>query len=530
MVLRIGRRTALLGTAAFALAAPLGGLQAQGAGDDLYGPADPAAKRGGTLTVAIANEPPNLDPFHQSGDARTAITVLMYQGLMYEHPSGEAKPLLAESMAISADGLSYTFRLRSNVTFHSGQKMTSADVKYSYDYMRDATNGSPGAADFGAVAEIVTPDDLTVIIRLSKPNASLPMTLTNRFGCVVPRDTFAQPQARARLSQQSVGTGPFRLTEFRPQSHIRMARFANYWQEGQPYLDGILFSVQPNAASLLVALRNRRADLAQLVRPQDAEQLRDIPGITIASATSLRQNSLDLDGNFAQLKDVRVRRAIALAIDKQAVMQAAIGDHGTVLGTIPAAMQESWGAPLDQLSTQRPDLDRAKVLLAEAGLADGFSLDLVSIIGFEWMDPAAVAIAQQLSRIGIKLNIQRVELGVWLNAFRTRAMRFTFNDWGTQPDPHILYYRHFRSPPGGADFRNWNNAEADHLLDEGMATSAPAARKRIYTDFQKVLSDTVPSILLFSPNLVSVAQGRVRNYVQHPTGWWFGLARTWIAT
>lgn len=523
----ITRRATMLGTAGL-LAAP-GLARAQAQAHDIYGPVDAGARRGGTLTVAIANEPPNLDPFHQAGDARTAVTVLMYQGLMFEHASGEARPLLAERMQISPDGLTYTFALRRNVTFHTGQAMTSADVKYSYDYIRNPANGSPGAADFGAIAEIATPDDHTVVIRLSRPNASLPMTLTNRFGCVVPRDTFAAEGARARLSQQSVGTGPFRLAEFRPQSHIRMARFAQYWEEGQPYLDGILFSVQPNAASLLQALRNRRADIAMLPRPQDAEQLRDVPGLAIGTAPSLRQNSLDLDGNHAQLRDVRVRQAIALSIDKEAVMQASIGGHGTVLGTTVAAMQESWGAPLGELATQRPDLDRARALLAEAGHGGGFSLDLVSIIGFEWMDPAAVTIAQQLQRVGIRLNIQRVELGVWLNAFRSRNMRFTFNDWGTQPDPHILYYRHFRSPPQGADFRNWANADADRLLDRGMETSDPAERKRIYVALQKLMSETVPTILLFSPNLVTVSQARVRNYTQHPTGWWFGLARTWIA-
>lgn len=522
----IDRRTAL-----FAGAALLGVRPARAqAAAELYGPDDAGARRGGTLTVAITNEPPNLDPFHQAGDARTAVTVLMYQGLMYEHASGTAQPLLAETMAVSDDGLTYSFALRRGVRFHTGQAMTAADVKYSYDYVRTASNGSPGAADFGVIASIETPDDHTVVIRLSEPNASLPMTLTNRFGCVVPRDTFANPQARTRLSQQSVGTGPFMLQEFRPQSHIRMTRFANYWQSGQPYLDGILFSVQPNAASVLVALRSRRVDLALLARPQDAEQLQGQAGLTIAAAPSLRQCSLDLDCNHAQLRDPRVRRAIALSIDKAAVMQAAIGGKGKVLGTIPAAMQESWGAPIDALPNQRPDPARARALLAEAGLADGFAMDLVSIIGFEWMDPAAVTIAQQLAPLGIRLNIQRVELGVWLNAFRTRNMRFTFNDWGTQPDPHILYYRHFHSAPRGADFRNWNNAEADRLLDAGMATPDPARRKEAYVAFQRVMDESVPTVMLYSPDLVTVAQQRVRNYVQHPTGWWFGLAKAWIAT
>ncbi|MCR0981065.1 ABC transporter substrate-binding protein [Roseomonas populi] len=528
--LTIDRRTALLAGAGLlggGLALPARGQD--GGAEAVYGPDDPQARRGGTLTVAIANEPPNLDPFHQAGDARTAITVLMYQGLMFEDASGVAKPLLAESMAVSDDGLTYTFTLRRGVRFHTGRTMTSADVKYSYDYVRNPANGSPGALDFGTIAEIGAPDDHTVVVRLSEPNASLPMTLTNRFGGVVPVDTFATPQARARLSQQSVGTGPFMLQEFRPQSHIRMARFPNYWRQGQPYLDGVLFSVQPNAASVLVALRSRRVDLALLARPQDAEQLQGQAGLNITSASSLRQCSLDLDGNHAQLKDPRVRQAIALAVDKDAVMQASISGKGKVLGTIPAAMQESWGAPISALPNQKPDMARAKALLAEAGLPDGFTMDLISIIGFEWMDPAGVTLAQQLAPLGIRLNIQRVELGVWLNAYRSRNMRFTFNDWGTQPDPHILYYRHFHSQPRGADFRNWNNAEGDRLLDAGMATADPARRKEIYVEFQKVVDASVPTVMLFSPDLVSVAQQRVRNYAQHPTGWWFGLAKAWIA-
>ncbi len=448
---------------------------------------------------------------------------------MFEHASGTARPLLAQSMSVSPDGLAYTFDLRRGVRFHTGQTMTAADVKYSYDYVRNPANGSPGASDFGAISAIEAPDDNTVVIRLSEPNASLPMTLTNRFAGVVPRDTFSTPQARAQLSQRSVGTGPFTLAEFRPQSHIRMARFANYWRDGQPYLDGVLFSVQPNAASVLVALRSRRVDLALLARPQDAEQLAGQAGLTVTAAPSLRQCSLDLDCNHAQLKDPRVRQAIALAIDKNAVMEAAVGGKGQVLGTIPAAMQDSWGAPLDSLPNHRPDPARAKALLAEAGLADGFSLDLISIIGFEWMDPAAVTIAQQLAGVGIKLNLQRVELGVWLNNFRTRTMRFTFNDWGTQPDPHLLYYRHFHSAPRGADFRNWNNAEGDRLLDAGMATEDGGKRRAIYAEFQRVLDGSAPTVMLFSPDLVTVSQQRVRNYVQHPTGWWFGLAKASLA-
>ena len=108
-------------------------------------------------------------------------------------------------------------------------------------------------------------------------------------------------------------------------------------------------------------------------------------------------------------------------------------------------------------------------------------------------------------------------------------MGFTFNDWPSSPDPSLLYYRHFRAAPLGADFRNWKNEQANALLDSGREESDYATRRKIYNDFQKVLAETVPTIMMFSADLLAVERDRVRNHQQHPTGWYFGLAKTWLA-
>ena len=192
-------------------------------------------------------------------------------------------------------------------------------------------------------------------------------------------------------------------------------------------------------------------------------------------------------------------------------------------------MQERWGVPLDQLPAQQVDIDAAKALLADAGQDSGFELTLTTINGYDWMDPAAVTVKQQLAEIGITITIQRLDLGVWINNFRAKQMGFTFNDWATQPDPNLLFYRHFHQAPEGADFRNWNNAEASALLDRGRAASDPDTRRAAYAEFQQLLADTAPTIMLFSADHVTVRSDKVRNYVQHPTGWYYGLARTWLA-
>ena len=495
----------------------------------LYGPVAENPTMGGRLNMGLLVEPPGLDPFHQAADARIRVTVLMYQGLFYESPTGEAAPLLAESYTVSDDGLVYTIKLREGVVFHTGQPMTAKDVAYSYNYIRNAENGSPGAGDFSVVSDIVVKDDYTVEIKLSEPNASMPMTLGNKYGAIIPAGYFDDENAKNRMNSQSVGTGPFKLVEFAPNSHVILDKNADYWEKGMPYLDGIDFSILPNSASMLIALKNNRVDLVPLSRPQDVQQIEGVEGLTIERWPSLGQTAIDLGAETAPLDNVLVRQAISLATDKKEMMQASIGDFGTVLGTVPAGLQEKWGLPLDQVPMQGPDVEAAKAKLAEAGMADGFTLTLTTINGYDWMDPAAVTLREQLAKIGVTLDIQRVDLGVWIKNFRSKQMGLTFNDWATQPDPNLLFYRHFHMQPKGADFRNWNNAEASALLDDARASSNAEERAEIYTKFQKILAETVPTIMLFSPDHITVRRDRVNNYSQHPTGWYYGLARTYLS-
>ena len=496
---------------------------------ELYGPEAKDARRGGTLTVGSLVEPPGLDPFHQGADARIRVTVLMYQGLFYEPVDGEAAPLLAESYEVSPDKLVYTVKLREGVKFHTGQPMTAKDVAYSYNYIRDPKNGSPGAGDYTVITAIDAIDDSTVKITLSQPNASLPMTLGNKYGAVIPAGYFDAPDSKTKLNQTSVGTGPFKLVEFKPNSNLTLARNPDYWEKGAPYLDQVNFVSIPNSASMLVGLTNKRVDLALLNRPQDVRQVEKVPGLKTERWPSLNQKAIDLGSEYTPLNDPRVRQAIALGVDKDEVMRASIGGLGQVIGTMVAAMQDRWGLPLPEVPNQKPDVDKAKKLLADAAHPSGIELNLTTIIGYDWMDPAAITLREQLAKIGVKVNIQRVELGVWIKNFQSKQMGFTFNDWATQPDPNLLFYRHFRAAPEGADFRNWKNETASKLLDEGRAEADPAKRKAIYLDFQKEIAQSVPTIMLFSADLVTVRNEKVRNYVQHPTGWYYGIARTYLA-
>jgi peptide/nickel transport system substrate-binding protein len=496
--------------------------------NDLYGPPPSDAKTGGTVTVASLTEPPALDPFHQAADARIQYSGLMYQGLMYESSSGTALPLLAESVDVSDDGLTYTFQLREGVTFHDGKPMTSEDVKYSYDYIRDADNGSPGASDFQVIKDIATPDDSTVEMTLSEPNAALLMTLTNKYGAVIPAGYFDSPGAVNRFNQESVGTGPYMLVALKKNSSLTLERNQDYWGEEGPYIDELVFQFMPTSAAVVVALQNDRVDMAVLPRVEDAKQLENEEQVNLTTFPSLNHKALDLDSEYPPLDDVRVRQAIAAAIDKKVVAQAAAPDQHQVIGTIVAGMQDTWGLPLEEVPFQEPDVEKAKELLAEAGYEDGVDIDLRIINGYDWMDPAAVVITQQLAEVGIRVKTKKLELGTWIDNFQNRQMGFTMNDWGTQPDPHLLYYRHYHAQPEGVDFRNWNDDEASELLDDAMASSDQDERVEIYQEFQKVFGETVPTVMLYSPDWLVATNERLENYVHHPTGWYFGLVQAHV--
>ena len=378
------------------------------------------------------------------------------------------------------------------------------------------------------ITAIEAVDDSTVKIVLSKPFTALPMTLGNKYGGVVPAGYFDDPEAKQKLNQASAGTGPFKLVEFKPNSHLELARHAGYWETGVPYLDGIKTTFVPNPSSLVVALRNKRVDLALLSRPQDIAQVEKAPGLEVKRWPSLNQKALDLGAETKPLDEVRVRQAIALAVDRAEILKASMGQYGRTINTMVAGMQEKWGADPAVLPNQKVDLDKAKALLKEAGHEKGFDLTLTTINGYEWMDPAAVTLKQQLAKIGVNLNIQRVDLGVWIKNFRGKQMGFTFNDWATQPDPDLLFYRHFHKAPGGADFRNWNDDKASALLDAARSEGDEAKRKVLYVDYQKQMAQTVPTVMLFSADLVTVASEAVRNHELHPSGWYYGLARVWL--
>jgi peptide/nickel transport system substrate-binding protein len=167
---------------------------------------------------------------------------------------------------------------------------------------------------------------------------------------------------------------------------------------------------------------------------------------------------------------------------------------------------------------------KAKQLLQEGAVTTPIKLTLRSIVGYSALNAAAQVIVENLKEIGITAEIQQVDLGIWIDEFSNRKLNtFTMNSWGGFIDPDILYYNHFHKPPGGRDFRRWNNDEISALLDKGRTTVDQAERERVYLQVQKMVAEQCPWIPLYSADIVSAQTKAVQNFKVHPSGFYHGL-------
>ncbi len=516
---------AACGSQASPTAKPAAASPAAGTAAAKAGTAAPAGtpKPGGTLNFATSVDVPSLEPHLEAADAWHRRKFLIYENLTTLDNDAKVQPSLAESWEITNDTV-YTFKLRKGVKFHDGKELDSADVKYSLERVLDEKVGSAGRGDLVMIDKIETPDASTVKITLKEPTGPFLVALAGRYNAIIPKDSAPTGDTLRRTCN---GTGPFIMEEFVQSQRLVLKKNPNYWQAGKPYLDKIIIQVVPDETSIVAALKAGTVDHAVLEDAKNYIQIEKDPNLQLTRTPAIKLDALELPGDLEFTKDIRVRQAILLGLDKAAIMQASIYGLGQVVGGMPPALT-FWAVPNEELANQKRDVAKAKALLAEAGYPNGFKLTIRSIVGYATMASNAPVIAANLKDIGIDVTVETVDLGVWAEDWRNRRAPVTLNSWGGFLDPDALYYRHFHTPPKGMDFRRWNNAKADELIEKGRSTIDQNVRKTIYSDLQKMMAEDPISIPLFSADLLNAMQKTVKGYTQHPSGWYMGLAETWL--
>lgn len=463
------------------------------------------------LIVAIQSDPTGLDP-HTVTDRAAGIAIEnLYNTLFtYTETYGEAVPSLAESYEVSDDGLTYTLKLAEGVKFHSGNVMTSEDVKYSLE--RIQTSGAR-ASQMEKISSIETPDENTVVITLSSQYAPFLTYLANPLNAIVEKAVVEENNGD--INNVDAGTGPFMLAAWNTGSSVDMDAFEEYWEADKPKADTLQLKTITDATARATALRNGEIDMIIDATDQETAVLNGADGVVLETVPGTFWEYLGMNCESESLKDAKVRQAIAYAVDRNAINMSVKMGGATVLteANIPAT-HDYYGQ--DEIYAAR-DIEKAKALLEEAGVEEG-SVNLKLTVGSDWQYQvdAAQMIKQQLAEIGINCEISAMESGVYFDGLNSGDFDLTVCGWSGFVDADEYLYDLFTTE-GAYNQQNYSNSEVDKLLEEGRVTVDEAARKEIYKEAQKLIAEDAPMAFLYMNSFTVAMRDNVKGYTVHPT-------------
>lgn len=484
---------------------------------------------GGTLRAGMQTDPVGLDPHLTTATATRNMMENVYDTLVMVSAEGRYVPGLAESWTTAADGLTWTFKIRSGVRFHNGRTMTAEDAAYSINRIRDPNTKSPRAGDFALVDSVTAAGPATLVIRLKQPFSPLLAKLSLSTNVVVPREVIERD---GDLNRTPTGTGPFRFVGYAPQQRLTLVRSGDHWERDAggrrlPYLDRIEFVFLPDAVARATALRAGSVEWIEYVPSSEVKALRADSNVQVVGGLSANFRSLYMNNAVAPFNNVRVRQAIAYAIDKKEIVDTALFEVGGIVATGTVIPPGNFFA-FTRSPYNTVDLDRAKRLLAEAGHPNGFEADLYVTSTYDFLRTPAELIQAQLAKIGIRLRITAADWSVYLPTVFQKRYALTILGTSGQSDPDDYLYGNLHSK-GGLNLVNYNDPQFDRLLDQARAVSGEAQRKRLYEQAQARLLEMVPMVFIYHSTQYEAVRRNVRGFEHWPNTSYLGLRRTWIA-
>jgi peptide/nickel transport system substrate-binding protein len=480
-------------------------------------------KRGGTVRVALHGPPKNIDPHKAPNQPEYWTAQQCYDYLLTLDKDLNIQPSLATDWEVSDDGLTWTFKLRKDVKFHNGRELQAADVKYSIERIMDeATASSQGAAFRSMVKSIEARNDYTVVFNMSAPSGVLLARLADPRSAIVAREIVEE---KGDLSQTDAGSGPFEFVGMQPDGSVSLTRNPDYWQEGLPYLDGIVFIPISDASARVTALRTGDVDMIAYVVTNNISLLREEPNIVVPEQPISGEFMYFLMNPAVKpFDDVKVRQAIFYALDREVINQISTYGEGYTLlgGPLP-----SWHWAAIEPVYSKPDLERAKQLLAESSAPNGFECKMRI-----WAEESNVRCGQivqeQLAPLNIKLNIE--QFGDW-SSFYEPIQRGEFEAYiqgfGGLADPDDWFYDQFYTG-GGKNNAKYSNPEVDKLLDQARQVSDREERKELYGEVQNILAKEGPMAFLYSMKQCHAWRNYVEGFYHLPTLTFFALKETWL--
>jgi len=459
---------------------------------------------GGTLVAAISSEPDQLDPHNTTAYASFQVLENVFDTLVQPTPELEFEPALAESWETSDDQLTWTFELRDDVTWHNGRAFSAEDVVYSFTRIIDEELSN--AYRFTSVVEVRAVDDDTVEFLLDQPTPNLLANVGSYKGvAVVARENVED----GSIGSQPVGTGPFRFESLTPGQGAVLSRNDEYWG-GDVALGGVEYRFIPESVAALTSLRSGEVHWTDNVPPQQVQTLLDDDTLVAESVPSNDYWYIAPNHTRPPFDDERVRRALALGIDREAVTRAAQFDAATPNQT---AIPQGRPFSVDYAPYER-DVAEARRLLEEAG-AVGTTVDLMVTSEFPETVTAAEVVAGQLAEVGLTVQPRVLGFGQWLAEQGEGSFDMFLLGWLANIDPDDYYYAQHHST-GANNFQGYSNPEVDAALDAGRQATEDAEREQFYDTAVRRIVDDVSYLYLYNPDVVQAWRPEVTGYTVHP--------------
>ncbi|HEX2035343.1 MAG TPA: peptide ABC transporter substrate-binding protein [Chloroflexota bacterium] len=511
-------------------------------------------KPGGTLRLALYQEPAILNPFINRQTAGSVVMNAMIQGLLDVDENGNRVPQLAlevptvQNGGVSADGKTITYKLRPDVKWHDGKPFTARDVVFTYEAVMDTSNPVTTRVGYSDMASVEAKDEHTVVVQYKELFAPY----LTRFDSILPAHVFGGRTGgmdKHEFGRHPIGTGPFKFVEWVSGDHITVARNPDTWQKGRPYLDQVIFRITPSREVAVAQLMTAEADVVwDLIESQipDFDGHADIavwayPGVDVERlvlnlSPPSGPNQGDPNARHPILGDPKVREAIELAINKKVMVDKLLYGKTTV-GTSP--LPTGWAAP--KLTPSEFNPDKAKRLLDEAGWrpgADGIrvkdgvraAMTFSTTSGNQLRELTQQVMQEMLQAVGIGLEIRNmpspVLLGSWADNSPRAHGNFDINMWttsaGVDPHAHLFSYFHSSQIPSranggeGYNYARLKDDVVDRALVEAGATVDQNARKAAYERAIRRIVELRPHIFLYDRLDVDGARKYVRGHTQNP--------------
>ncbi|HTJ58681.1 MAG TPA: ABC transporter substrate-binding protein [Devosiaceae bacterium] len=482
----------------------------------LLAPAAALPAEAATLRLAWAQDATGLDPQKQTAFSSLRLLELIYEPLVQLDPKLNVVPGVASSWQFAPDAKTLTFKLNPKAKFSSGAQVTSADVKASFTRILDEKTSAAARSNFLSIDSMETPDPETIVFHLKTADAPILVAMASVNAAILPESEIEA----GTIGTKAIGSGPFKLDSWDPNSKEVLSANPD-WAGGKTGVDGITISVLPDETAILASLRAGQTDFALLNDPLVATLVQQEPSLQLNREPGLAYNVLQLNPAHKPMDNLKVRQAISCAIDRQDVIDTALAGEGKVTGplTMPAFAEDP-----NSLFCYKQDLTKAKELMKEAGV-HGFTATVIAATGEPpYASAEAQVLQNQLAAIGIKLNIQMMELNVYVDRWLKGDFDLAVAQNGGRPDPYPMYNRYFMKNGNLLKVSNYTDDELDGLLRQGQAETDPAKRVEIFHKFEQHLAEMSPWVWLSTSYGYTAQLKTVEGFEPSPTGTLFSLA------